>query len=70
MMHTVPCNIKRKAIIEGEVVEYDACSQYKREPLYGKNIFTYIGKGVIHSIDNVPHKRIKQLHFWRKISER
>jgi hypothetical protein len=57
------------AIVNGEKVEYDACS-FERyadngEEIFGQREYEYIGQGRIYSIGTFPFKSNAKYHFWR-----
>lgn len=53
----------RKAKLEdGTIVDYDRASE--TSPVY--NNHTYLGKGTIHSINDIPQKGDELLHFFKE----
>ena len=51
------------AIIDGEEHGYDLCSENR--DAYGSDSFTYIGRGVIQSVNGIPQNSKRVIHFWR-----
>lgn len=59
-------NLVKKALINGEVINYDACSPAdKRDPkkIYPEN-FQFIGKGTIYSIGGTLQKSDRAYYFY------
>lgn len=62
--------ITKCKLINGEIVEYDACSRRKRNS-YSKKVFSYIGAGTIYSImtnsgREVLQTELNRYHFYVK----
>ena len=60
-----------KALINGEITEYDACvtASYKSldeaKEVY-RNAFDYIGEGVIYSVNNILQGSHERCYFFKK----
>ena len=55
-----------KALINGEIVSYDACSS-ESEHEYNVKIFKFIGKGFVYSVDGVRQNFEEEWYFYKHI---
>jgi len=53
----------RLALIKGNEVDYDACSN-DRDADYSPDVYKYIGQGRISRIGASPSTSTEELHFW------
>jgi uncharacterized protein CbrC (UPF0167 family) len=66
VVHYKPRPVTTKALINGEVVEYDMCSK-DRDAYSGDSwkANEYLGKGVAHSYNGSPASNKEEYHFFR-----
>lgn len=54
-----------KALINGQIVDYDMCSE-NPNAYDGFVLVTYLGKGVIYSVNGKLQNSDRVVHFWKR----